>query len=213
MKQLSQYRSSVHFLIIGKPGTGKTYSLLTLPRPLLIIDAEGGLSTLLRSEADISNIMYENVTDFDELRELLRSIDYNKFKSIAIDTISGLQSFHTMKRYMSLNRENLPFSEWNYILVCLKNLFYEMKQHNIIFVVNVHERVDTNLLAPSLQGQSATEIFMYVDFAFRSVYLNGEYLWKIKGENEPLKFRGKAPKEEYVRQNYTKLLEAMGIKL
>lgn len=211
MNSLENYQTSAHFLIIGKPGTGKTYSLLTLPRPLLILDAEGGLSTLVRSGKDITNIYYESVTDFDELRKILDKIDYSKFKSIAVDTYSGLQSFHTMKRYLSLNRENLPFSEWNYILVALKTLFYQMRKHNTIFVVNVHEKVDANFLTPSLQGQSATEIFMYVDYAFRAVYLEGEYLWKIKGENEPLKFRGKDLGGEYIKQNYTAILKAIGV--
>lgn len=205
---ITAYKSSYHFLIIGKPGTGKTYSLLTLPRPLLILDAEGGLNTLVRSGENIDDIEFESVTDFDNLNSMLDKIDYSRYKSIAIDTYSALQSFHLMKKYVTYNRENLPYNEWNYVLIALKNLFYNMRSKNVIFVVNVHEKVDNTFLSPVLQGQSASEIFVYVDFAFRSVYLNGEYLWKIRGENEPLKFRGKIKQNvEYIKQDYSTLIK------
>ncbi len=207
-KPIETYKSSFHFLIIGKPGTGKTFSLLTLPRPLLILDAEGGLNTLLRSNMDIKGIEYESVTDFEDLNKIIDSLDANRYKSLAIDTYSALQSFHLMKRYLTYNRENLPYNEWNYVLISLKNLFYKMRSKNMIFVVNVHEKVDNSFLSPVLQGQSSSEIFMYVDYAFRSLYINGEYMWKVRGENEPLKFRGRLkPGVEYIKQDYSKLIK------
>ena len=147
---LANYRASLHFLIVGRPGTGKTYSLLTLPRPLLIIDAEGGLTTIVKSEQNLEQIDVVNVTDFDELEALLRSEAIDKYASIAIDTYSTLQSFHVLKRSMGANRESLPWSEWNYVLLSLKNLFYNMRKKNCILVVNIHERLDKDTFMPLL---------------------------------------------------------------
>lgn len=207
IRTLEKYQGNLHFLIIGKPGTGKTYSLLTLPRPLLIVDAEGGLSTLNRSGADTAGIDYVNVTDFDELDALLRSDIPDRYASLAIDTYSTLQSFHVLKKSLHLNRESLPWAEWNFVLLSLKNLFYTMRKRPVTLVVNVHERLERENLVPLLQGQSASEVFNYVDYAFRAVYIDGKYLWRIRSETEPLKFRGVPPEADYIPQDYNALIK------
>jgi len=200
------YKSALHFLIMGKPGSGKTYSLLTLPRPLLIIDVEGGLNSIINSGQDVEGISYIQISDFEGLEELLKGLKYEDFKSIAIDTYSSLQSFHVIKKSLQVDKENIQWSDWNYMLLSLKNLFYTMRQHDVIFVVNVHEKIDRTSLVPLLQGQSASEIFNYVDYAFRAMIVDGKYVWKIRSDTEPLKFRGRQPNADYIEQNYTKLI-------
>lgn len=86
--------------LYGRSGTGKTTLLSTFPKPILLLDikdhgAESARSASIK-KGDIDVLSIEN---FDELEEAYEYITDNlgKYKTVAIDTMTGLQELAYVK--------------------------------------------------------------------------------------------------------------------
>lgn len=79
-------------LVYASPKTGKTTSLLELPRPILIVDVEQGTSVFAGSKdlVGVDIVMLEDLTDMDKILEM----DLKKYKTIAVDSLSELEHFY-----------------------------------------------------------------------------------------------------------------------
>lgn len=103
-------------MVYGEPGVGKTYFLGTandhkVTAPLLVIDIDGGISTL-RKRSDVDVIQVRSVKQLiDAYRTLFNAIpsDMKKtfpYGTIGIDTLSELQSLdlvEVMKQFANIN--------------------------------------------------------------------------------------------------------------
>jgi hypothetical protein len=92
----------VNVLVHGDPGVGKTTLAATLPKPLLFLDAEGGVYELedevvtwhdLSKPAPDCGIVAIDITDWRSYRAAMAIITKgdHPFESVAIDTISEIQ--------------------------------------------------------------------------------------------------------------------------
>lgn len=93
----------VNWLVIGNMGTGKTYSLQTLPRPLLVHSFDPGGSKVLRDGVKDGSIIVEQFEEDSaakpqafkrwesRLLQHLASGFFNHFASYAIDSATTLQ--------------------------------------------------------------------------------------------------------------------------
>lgn len=78
-------------LHLGPSGAGKTTSLGTMPKPMVILDAEGG-TTPLRKTKGVDVIPILDVNDFKHAMQFLE-FGKHKYKSIALDGLAKFQSF------------------------------------------------------------------------------------------------------------------------
>lgn len=83
---LKSIKPSNFTVFYGKPGTGKTKYIESLPGKVLVIDTDNGLSTIRNSKADISIV---SPKDFGEV---LEAVDIAKdFDSVAVDHLTNIQ--------------------------------------------------------------------------------------------------------------------------
>ncbi|MCS7317324.1 MAG: ATP-binding protein [Candidatus Dojkabacteria bacterium] len=112
-------------LVYGDSGIGKTTMLATLPKPLLVIDFEGGSDIRLINQ---DNVFIAPVYSRQELSSLLEyikgiiednSID---FKSIAFDGFSVFIQ-QCLREILSENNKNTPtFKEWQILTSYIKSV-------------------------------------------------------------------------------------------
>jgi len=80
--------TSLKVLTYGKSGTGKTFSLDTLPKPIFIYSFDPGGLVSLRGCSDIEYYEPADFKDFD--RHLEKELKLGEFKSLAIDSLTTL---------------------------------------------------------------------------------------------------------------------------
>ena len=79
--------NGVKVLVYGQAGAGKTSLIKTLPSPI-VLSAEGGLLSI--QDADLPFIEIGSMADLMEAYEWLTGKDGDKYKSVALDSISEI---------------------------------------------------------------------------------------------------------------------------
>lgn len=82
----------LNMLLYGRSGTGKTTILGTAPKPLLILDVREKGTTSIRNNKDTFVLPISNWKDLEEAYWYLVNNE-DKFKSVAIDTVTQLQDY------------------------------------------------------------------------------------------------------------------------
>ena len=181
------------FLIYGKPGVGKTYSMLTLPEPILCIVTEprDPRVTLGKEDKDIYFIEPET---FDECMDLLNDIESKaksgklKYKSVVFDSLSFIQSkFKTdledsrfedslsekKRRDTLIDRFRIERNDWGSLSSMMKRLTWilnRISKFDTIVVATAtvveYPSWDRDLTAaPSFQGVEFSSLIQgYFDF-------------------------------------------------
>jgi len=100
MKQGQPKPKGFHCMVYGTPGSGKTTIASQMPRPVAILDVEGGSGWLYHEldQVDIYTISPEEDPS-KEISAFLKAAttgrgNPSKYRSIAIDTVSALRSRH-----------------------------------------------------------------------------------------------------------------------
>lgn len=83
----------LNVLLYGRSGTGKTTLIGSAPKPLLILDIREKGTTSIRNIKDTFVLSLHSWKDFEEAYWFLMSEEGQKYKTIAIDTITQLQEF------------------------------------------------------------------------------------------------------------------------
>jgi len=73
--------------VYGRSGTGKTRFACTFPKPLLLVGFEDGT----RSVSTVKGVFYVRVESSEELTEVTREVASTEYKTIVLDTATGLQ--------------------------------------------------------------------------------------------------------------------------
>lgn len=84
-------------LVYGRSGTGKTTFIGTAPKPLLVLDVREEGTTSIRSRKDTFVLKIETWEDLEEAYWYLAGPGADKFKSVAIDTVTPLQDLALKK--------------------------------------------------------------------------------------------------------------------
>lgn len=97
MAKLKSFKSGNFHLIHGNSGSGKTTLLGSYPKPMLILDTDGGLETLLKfKHINVDKIDYVVIENRDQILDMMVSgsiagYDLEDFKTIALDHITNLR--------------------------------------------------------------------------------------------------------------------------
>ena len=155
-------------LIYGIPGCGKTSLALSAPKPVLLLDTDGG----------VSRVEFEFVTDTVQVRsyqDILDALneDLTEYKTIVIDTLGELISF-MLKHFAELNPSMIQ-KGGNYdrrIYGLIKNEFIRLRDSfkyfgkNLIYVCHAKESEDNGSKVYRLDviGSSGEEVVKTLDF-------------------------------------------------
>jgi len=126
-------------LIYGEPGVGKTTLLATLPRPVVILDFEGGASVRLRGESDI---YIAEIGSYEELIEALKEINQlDGIRSIAFDGFSVfLQAL--LDELVAKDGKKAPtFVHWNRLTTIAKRIILNLRKPDKHLVFTAFEKV------------------------------------------------------------------------
>ena len=151
-------------LFMGKPKSGKTLIIGSAPKPILYIAVgnDGGGRVLLqkyrneiqRGEIKVKNLRNDPVvggkiekTSIEKLAKLLaelRKPDADKFKTIAIDTLGGLQDDYKTYLETAKGGKALSTQEWGDIQKMMLNIKDNMKrfseENGVKFIWICHTR-------------------------------------------------------------------------
>jgi phage nucleotide-binding protein len=142
-------------LIYGAPGVGKTTMLATLPRPLVVIDFEGGAAVRLSGENDI---YIAEAHSYNDLLQILNEIDaVSGIKSIAFDGFSVFVESLLEELVIQAKREAPTFREWNRLSNLVKRIVFRLRKPNQHLVFTAFEKV---LRHPGTPGEpEIVEVF------------------------------------------------------
>lgn len=162
-------------LIFGPSGAGKTTLLGTAnddPRtaPMLLLDFEGGVASLVGRDIDIVSI--RTWTDYNEAYEYLRQGDH-KYQSVAIDSVSETHVFALLTALESeasarRNPDLLQQGDYGIALVQMRKLlrrFRDLPLHvfyTALAMADNDKRLGT-IQKPSFAGKAADEVPGIVD--------------------------------------------------
>lgn len=217
-------------LVYGPPGHGKTYFLGTLaddPRtsPVLLLDFEGGVQTLVGRDIDVARI--RDWPDFEEAYELLADPE-TKYRSVAVDSLSETQIGGLLRILEKDKRradpDQLAQPDWGLILVQMRRFvraFRDLDMHVFMTALSKDELdpKEGRIVVPSFQGAFSGEVagvFDTVGYMALAEDDDGETLRLLLLADQP-KFRVKArtpmgarPPSELEDPTATKLLDALG---
>jgi phage nucleotide-binding protein len=134
--ELSQ--KPIRALIYGEPGVGKTTLLATLPRPVVILDFEGGAAVRLRGEEDI---YIAEIGNYEELKEALNELEALKeVRSIAFDGFSVFLQALLDEITRKSDRKAPTFREWNLLTTLAKGIVLNLRKPDKHLVFTVFEK-------------------------------------------------------------------------
>lgn len=172
-------RRSLTITVHGESGTGKSWFADTAPKPLLVLDAEGG-ADLTPSQPKVEwdprmeappqangwQTCVVTVRDYDDVTRAYQWLNsgQHQFKSVVIDSLTEIQ-----KKFISkLVGVNAPkIQDWGTILRHMEedvSNFRDLKLHKtnpleaIVFVCVTSQRDESGLMRPHVQGSLATTL-------------------------------------------------------
>jgi len=140
LKKASELEAKpIRALIYGEPGVGKTTLLATLPRPVVILDFEGGAAVRLRGEEDI---YIAEIGNYEELKEALKELENLKdIKSIAFDGFSVFLQALLDEITTKAGRKAPTFREWNLLTTLAKGIILRLRKPDKHLVFTAFEKV------------------------------------------------------------------------
>lgn len=84
-------------LVYGRSGSGKTTFIGTCPKPLLVLDVREQGTTSIRSREDTFVLKIEDWDELEEVYWYLAGPGKDRFKTVAIDTVTPLQDLALKK--------------------------------------------------------------------------------------------------------------------
>jgi len=140
LKKASELEAKpIRALIYGEPGVGKTTLLATLPKPVAILDFEGGAAVRLRGEEDI---YIAEIGNYEELKEALKELENLKdIKSIAFDGFSVFLQALLDEITVKAGRKAPTFREWNLLTSLAKGIILRLRKPDKHLVFTAFEKV------------------------------------------------------------------------
>jgi len=140
LKKASELEAKpIRALIYGEPGVGKTTLLATLPKPVAILDFEGGAAVRLRGEEDI---YIAEIGSYEELKEALKELETLKeVKSIAFDGFSVFLQALLDEITAKAGRKPPTFREWNLLTTIAKSIILNLRKPDKHLVFTAFEKV------------------------------------------------------------------------
>lgn len=142
----------VKVVLYGKAGTGKTTISATFPKPILLIDVgEKGTDSI----RDVKNVTVLRAKSWDQLEKVywhLRNEGGSKFKTVVIDTVSGMQELAVRKVLEDQGNEpeegkvggwgTMHRRDWGAVSADMKSMVFQFRElpMNVVFIA--HDRLN-----------------------------------------------------------------------
>jgi hypothetical protein len=166
IKDVGSFKPEMNICLYGKAGTGKTTLAGSYPKPLLIIEcSEKGTDSI----SDIKGVKVLRCRNYDDAVKAYWYIKKNpdKFKSVAIDTVSHLQDMCIKKIVEEKGREinegeignwgTMTKQMWGEVASSVKSLLMDFRNlpQDCIFIAhdrnfNNEEEDENNQINPSI---------------------------------------------------------------
>ena len=182
-------------LVYGEPGAGKTHFIGTamdhpMTRPLLVIDANGGMLTL-RKRHDVDIKEAKTLEEAAEYHQMLLNENKGYYKTVAIDGVTELQKLDMNDIMYKLTRApgaprpdldpDIPgIPQWGKTGEHMRKIvrWYRDLPMNVIMTAHVLREQDESMavkLYPSLPGKMKTELSGFMDIvAYLHTTVKGE---------------------------------------
>ena len=175
LHKLTDKQPFVNGLVYGEAGVGKTVFASTAPKPILWLEAEGGLHSI----ADADGIDIATVQSLETYRETLRFLDANPglYKTLVVDSLteSSAALMAEIMRATVLSDEGRDkyepqFKEWRRLTEVLREIVRAYRDLPINTVITALQREDTDEMSgrvkvrPRLSPALADEMPGYMDF-------------------------------------------------
>jgi hypothetical protein len=207
-------------LTYGKSGTGKTYALDTLPKPLFIYSFDPGGLVSLRGCTEID---YEELEDFKSLdKHLEKTFNPSQYKSLAVDSLTTLAEL-IMNHVMGLSGKSsskiatIPTqNHWMTQMVLIQQVLDHFLNLPLHVVITAHEELMKDELSgrimgvPLITGKLKFRLPLYFSELYHSrIKRQGdkhEYVFMTRDDalyGAKSRMAARAPIEQFELQNYT----------
>jgi hypothetical protein len=168
-------------LVCGPPGSGKTRSASTWPKPIFAA-AEGGMLSI--RDRPIPIVQIKNTNTLLELKNVLGQAPDVRSKmlgpqveaqggveTVVIDTFDEVARLFVEERKASERKETLAIQDWGWLADQLRGLVRGFRNLDMHVVLNCHVRTvedgDTGktFVKPAIQGAMGDDLPAYVDLA------------------------------------------------
>lgn len=146
VKDLTDLKQLYMWCIWGHPGTGKTSFIRTFPKPILLLDVgENGSASAKFEGLRKGDITILPIDEFDELDEALDYARENKFKTVVVDGMTGVQNLCHIKVMADEKKKKMTQPMFGTATTMLKGMimdYKELMEDKIIPVFICHSRTD-----------------------------------------------------------------------
>lgn len=130
VKDIVQY-NGIKCLLHGFSGSGKTYSISTIPGRVVVLSAESGLLSLAEFD-HIDAIEIRNINELRESYEMLKNND--DYDTIVLDSLTEIAQ-QVLSHEMSNTRDGRKaYGEMNEVIIKLVKAFRDIPKKNVILI-------------------------------------------------------------------------------
>lgn len=131
----------VNMLVYGRSGTGKTHFIGTAPHPILLLDCKDKGTDTVRGHGGIDVLRVETWDDVEEVYWYLKSGD-SKYKTVAIDTLTGLQEI-AIEAIVGEDGGRLTRQGWGDVSGLMKTWLVHYRDLNMNVIFTAQDKVFT----------------------------------------------------------------------
>lgn len=163
LKRSSQLAlDGVKLLVYGQAGAGKTSLIKTLPNPV-VLSAEGGLLSI--ADADVPYIEIGSEDDLrDSYRWLVESLEAQKYRSVAIDSVSEVAEVVLTAEKKSTKDGRAAYGEMNTVMADIIRCFRDLTGRHVYMSAKLEKLQDEMgkvLYGPSMPGKTLSQGLPY----------------------------------------------------
>tara|TARA_R110000764_G_scaffold140765_1_gene228889 strand:+ start:167 stop:838 length:672 start_codon:yes stop_codon:yes gene_type:complete len=154
--------NGLKFLLYGTSGVGKTYSITTMPNPV-ILSAEAGLLSIKDS-----NLPFIEIDGMNTLREaykwLTESEEAKKFDSVALDSISEMGEVCLTEEKEKAKDPRAAYGEMQAAMAEIIRSFRDLPGKHVLFTAKLEKSQDETgrlLYSPSMPGNKTGQALPY----------------------------------------------------
>lgn len=155
----------VFALIVGRSGSGKTYTASTLPpKETLILSLESGLLTIKGTGIDVWEI--ESFSDFvGAIKKLQKGVEY---KHIFIDSFTELTEmcFDELRPHYEKRKNFDLYEEFTKRMISMVKMFRDMAEYNFFMTCTLKETSEGSIILDIPQKSLGLKMPKYFDFCF-----------------------------------------------
>jgi len=188
--------SGVKCLIHGPAGSGKTFSISTIPdrASILVLSAEAGLLSLKNVAGDIDTIVIKTIDELRDAYEFIASPEGDKYKTIVLDSFTEIAQQVLASELGKTTKDGnaahgqKAYGEMQQTMMRMAKKFRDMDGKNVILICQQEKQKDADqaiFYGPSMPGQKLGQSILYLFDLVACIRVRAEYM-TVEGREEPV---------------------------